>query len=322
MAKRMFLTPKAPADIAANFRDIDATDADALGDLLEQRYFADCPEGYLSTDAGRDDLADHLTDRLQFARNCVIPWLTSFGPLAGTRVLEVGCGTGSSSVALAEQGACVTSVDVDDKSLDVARTRCRSYGVQVAFIRANAADAEELFGHGREQYDMVIHWAALEHMTHDERLAAMRGTWRILPREGLWCVVDSPNRLWYFDSHSSLLPFFDWLSDDLAIEYCRFSPRQIVRRIGEGNPENARDKLIRVGRGISFHEFDLAIAPTGQLNVVGSMSQFYRSRSVMHRLKWRLSGQRRYERFLAKLCPGIHGGFFEQYLNLAIRKTT
>ena len=44
--------------------------------------------------------------------------------LAGKRVLDVGCGGGILSEAMAEQGAEVTGIDLSDKALSVARCTC------------------------------------------------------------------------------------------------------------------------------------------------------------------------------------------------------
>ena len=53
-----------------------------------------------------------------------------FGPsVAGRRVLEVGCGSGVVSVALANSGALVTAVDVSTSALRVTRERAELFGV-------------------------------------------------------------------------------------------------------------------------------------------------------------------------------------------------
>ncbi|WP_369213380.1 class I SAM-dependent methyltransferase [Streptomyces flavofungini] len=46
-------------------------------------------------------------------------WVSSHRPLAGRSVLDLGCGTGVSSFALAEAGARVVAVDASRPSLDV-----------------------------------------------------------------------------------------------------------------------------------------------------------------------------------------------------------
>lgn len=41
------------------------------------------------------------------------------------KLLEIGCGTGSSSITLVEQGANVTGIDVEEGSLQVAKIRAK-----------------------------------------------------------------------------------------------------------------------------------------------------------------------------------------------------
>src|SRR6185503_8525463 len=52
-------------------------------------------------------------DRLRRDRMQIIPWLDRTRPLSGTRILEVGCGSGGAPVAPAEQGREVIAVGVD-----------------------------------------------------------------------------------------------------------------------------------------------------------------------------------------------------------------
>jgi 2-polyprenyl-3-methyl-5-hydroxy-6-metoxy-1,4-benzoquinol methylase len=49
--------------------------------------------------------------RLQMGRYELIPWLEHTMPLRGKRILEIGCGTGAATVALAEQGANVAALE-------------------------------------------------------------------------------------------------------------------------------------------------------------------------------------------------------------------
>ncbi len=58
----------------------------------------------------------------------------------GGRILDVGCGTGRHSVALASAGFCLTGVDLSGGMLEVAKQRAARAGVEAEWIRANAAD--------------------------------------------------------------------------------------------------------------------------------------------------------------------------------------
>ena len=50
--------------------------------------------------------------RLIYDRHEYVPWLNELRRLDGVRVFEIGCGTGSSIMALVEQGSEVAGIDV------------------------------------------------------------------------------------------------------------------------------------------------------------------------------------------------------------------
>jgi 2-polyprenyl-3-methyl-5-hydroxy-6-metoxy-1,4-benzoquinol methylase len=324
---RRMISPKVPRHLRRNFRCTDTAGIEEITESLKRHYFTRptwgesiTVETYLSSDEGKRDLSDHLYGRLDSFRQTIIPWLTDAKALSGAHVLEIGCGTGSSTVALAEQGAKVTAVDIDRQSLSVAQDRCRVYGVDVCFFKVNATEVHELFS--GQNFDVLIFFACLEHMTHDERIIAMKNTWDMLSRDDLWCVVDSPNRLWYFDGHTSRLPFYLWLPDDLAFKYSRFSPRQPFCKSYSQYTDDAMLSFLRHGRGLSFHEFDLAIKRVEEMDVVSSLPIYLRKLSPLWDLGRRLmrSHNYRYESFLVDVGPKIHRGFYQSSLDLIIRK--
>jgi 2-polyprenyl-3-methyl-5-hydroxy-6-metoxy-1,4-benzoquinol methylase len=292
-------------------------DMDRLRASLEENFFAGWREsGRVSPEAHERELREHLHEALELYRRDFIPWLDHACGLRGKRVLEIGCGTGSSVLALAEQGAQVTGIDIDEPSLRVARDRCAIYGVDV---RLEHLSADRIAGFGPNAFDVVLFAASLEHMTSAERLAALQGAWHIVPPGGFLAVMDTPNRLWYFDQHTSRLPFYNWLPNDLAFRYARFSPRDNFRELyTEENEADAEvmQHFLRRGRGVSFHEFDLAIKPATRLTVVSSLAGY---RGLLRR--WLGSpASRRYKAALMAICPGIHEGFFDPSLELVIRR--
>ena len=59
-------------------------------------------------------------------------------PLGGTRILDVGTGTGRAAIALASRGARVTGIDASPQMLVVARRRAAHAGAEVEFAEGDA----------------------------------------------------------------------------------------------------------------------------------------------------------------------------------------
>jgi 2-polyprenyl-3-methyl-5-hydroxy-6-metoxy-1,4-benzoquinol methylase len=257
------------------------------------------------------DLNAHLHLRLANDRRFVIPWLNAARDLQGMRVLEIGCGTGASTVALAEQGARVIALDIDAPALEVARERCRAHEVTADIREANAANLAE-YG----PVDAVLYFATLEHMSQVERQCSLASAWSILPAGGLLAIIETPNRLWFFDHHTSRLPFYHWLPDDLAFVYSRFSPKEVFKDSYREPNAEMMDHFLRRGRGVSYHEIDVAIAPTQTLETVSSLNSHFgwRRRIRMSTLA------RRYKALLRRIRADLHEGWFDPDLDVLIRK--
>jgi 2-polyprenyl-3-methyl-5-hydroxy-6-metoxy-1,4-benzoquinol methylase len=252
--------------------------------------------------------------RLDSDRRLVVPWLDHAKPLKGSRILEVGCGTGCSTIALAEQGATVVGIDPDADALAVAVDRCRVCSIEAEFHCMNSTAMTQVFGQGR--FDSIIFFASLEHMTIAERLAGLRDAWGMLRVGGHLVIVETPNRLWYYDGHTSLLPFYHWLPNELAFHYARFSPRENFRELWQNYDPESKDHFLRTGRGASFHEFDLAIRPADTLKVVSSLSTFQGVRYNPQRSML----DREYKALLKRIYPTLHSGFCDDSLFLIIEK--
>ncbi len=303
-----------PKSIKGNFRTISRENEAQLSRYIIDFYLnsEQFPQYYAESDAGREDLEDHLRRRLQVDRCRIIPWLDTFHPLKGARVLEIGCGTGASTVALAEQGARITAVDVHAPSIRVAQERCRLYALdEVVFLVANACDLQMV---ALETFDYVIFFACIEHMTLEERVASVSSAWARLRPEAYLVVVDTPNRLWWYDSHTSLLPFFNWLPDDFTAHYSQYSPRRPFNQ--SFRPPLDRESQLdfsRTGRAASYHEFEIAIPDLEQC-WVGCMNAFLRKRDPLRYLWWIVSRDGRYERLIERLGPELAGAFYAPYL--------
>jgi 2-polyprenyl-6-hydroxyphenyl methylase/3-demethylubiquinone-9 3-methyltransferase len=88
-------------------------------------------------------------------------YIDSIADLAGKRVLDVGCGGGILSEAMAARGASVTGIDLADKPLKVARLHLLESGLNVNYVKIAA---EELARTSAERYDVVTCMEMLEHV--------------------------------------------------------------------------------------------------------------------------------------------------------------
>lgn len=316
--RNLLFSPKISSHLSARFRSPSPDGLRAFEDILRGRHFSTRPAGFLDSEEGRTAFRDQLTGRLERDRRWFVPWVSSVRSLNDLRVLEIGCGTGSSTVALAEQGAKVTGLDIDEASLAVADERVRAYGLSVEFVQSNVTEFTERFKN--REFDLVVFYASLEHMLHEERLRSMRDTWSALKPGSLWCMTDTPNRLWFLDLHTSRLPFFQWLPNDLALEFLRFSPRPLVRDLRATNPQDRMIEFLRKGRGVSYHEFELAIAPLSDLRIESCMRLHFRREQPLRTLKqrWSLAGE--FEQFLRRAAPEVPPAFLLPSLDLILKK--
>lgn len=81
-------------------------------------------------------------------------------PLAGLRVLDIGCGGGLLSEPMARMGASVVGADPSEKNIGIASTHAKASGVSVDY---RAVTAEELAEAG-ETFDIVLNMEVVEHV--------------------------------------------------------------------------------------------------------------------------------------------------------------
>ena len=117
------------------------------------------------------------------------------GPLSGQTVVDVGCGGGLLTEAMALRGAAVTGIDLASQSLEIARLHALETGVSIDY---RAVSAETLAAESPGGFDVVTCLELLEHVPDPAAVVAACAT---LVRPGghvFFSTIDRNPQAWLF----------------------------------------------------------------------------------------------------------------------------
>ncbi len=118
-----------------------------------------------------------------------LDWIDARAHLAGKRVLDVGCGGGILSDAMARRGASVLGIDLAAKPLKVAQLHAMEAGTESVAYREVAAEA--LAAEMPAQFDAVTCMEMLEHVPDPSSIVNACAT---LVKPGGWLFFSTINR--------------------------------------------------------------------------------------------------------------------------------
>jgi 2-polyprenyl-6-hydroxyphenyl methylase/3-demethylubiquinone-9 3-methyltransferase len=118
-----------------------------------------------------------------------LDWIQSYLPLAGQRVLDVGCGGGILSDAMARKGAQVLGIDLAAKALRVAQLHALEAGTPNVQYREISAEA--LADQEPASFDAVTCMEMLEHVP--DPASVVRACSRLV-KPGGWVFISTINR--------------------------------------------------------------------------------------------------------------------------------
>ena len=164
-------------------------------------------------------------------------FITDHAAVAGARVVDVGCGAGLLSEALAAAGADVLGIDLADKPLEVARLHLHESSLTVDYRRVSV---EALAGKEARSFDTVTCLELLEHVPDPESVVA--SCYQLL-KPGGRCVFSTINRT------------------PKAFAVAIAGAEYVLRLLPRGTHEYGKfirpSELIRVARRVGFELLDL-----------------------------------------------------------------
>jgi ubiquinone/menaquinone biosynthesis C-methylase UbiE len=126
-------------------------------------------------------------------RNRFLDSLEGVVPLAGCKVLEVGCGSGEQTAAIAKRCQCVTGVDPDSKRIEVAEKlripNAKFYHAQLPGL--NIASG---------MYDVAIFTLSLHHILRSHMTMAIDEVAMLVKRSGRIVFLEPGLRGSYFEA--------------------------------------------------------------------------------------------------------------------------
>jgi 2-polyprenyl-3-methyl-5-hydroxy-6-metoxy-1,4-benzoquinol methylase len=288
---------------------------DRLRALFAESHDVDLEASFATEGAGMDAFFVRSANY----RLSMVPWIEDVFPLAGANVLEIGCGTGAATFPVAYSVRRVEAYDIDDQSLALAKERAAKLGVGNALISkispqwALPENIDGFLKGRRAEFDVVLLPAVLEHMLIAERVASLRRLWQLLKPGGVMVIYDTPNRLHPYDQHSFRLPFADWLPPELMLMYLDRSPRTELIGPIVSAPDTT-EALYRTGRGVSYHEFELAIGLSAIEVVNDGFSPHMTHREPLSPYTGMI------QLAFDQHASHVHRGFARDWLELVLRK--
>jgi 2-polyprenyl-3-methyl-5-hydroxy-6-metoxy-1,4-benzoquinol methylase len=205
----------------------------ALAENWITRYPLDLIELMLEVHGAADLCFEIMRDEdpslvQKFLKNDLFAYFTP-ADFENKSILEFGCGGGASTHILARMfpGARITGVELVESALRVARRRAEVFNLKnVSFQQSPAGDA---LPDNLGQYDFIILSAVYEHLFPHERKKILPQLWAHLRDGGYLFINQTPNSLFPFELHTTMLPLINYVPDSVALKMARHFSKRIKR---------------------------------------------------------------------------------------------
>lgn len=144
------------------------------------------------------------------------------------RILDYGCGAGGSTVTLAElfPHAIIVGVDYQESLVDIARMRAKQLRLD-GRVKFEVVPPDGKVG--VKPFDFVFLNAVYEHLLPAERAPVIQNALEVLLYGGHLVINQTPHRLFPIETHTSSLPFINYLPDSVAHWAMRTFSRSVTK---------------------------------------------------------------------------------------------
>ena len=241
---------------------------------------------------------------------------------AGRRLLDFGSGCGASTMVLSRMfpQTRIVGVELVSESVEVARKRAEFYGVtdRVRFVLS--PDSDSLPAGIGGDFDYVVLSGVYEHLLPEERQSVIPLVWSRLRHGGMLFIFETPHRWFPIESHTTVLPFINYLPDRVA----HLVSRRFSHRV---DPDISWTELLRAGiRGGTVREIVSILGGRGAELLSPSYDGATRDqidlwyRHVVDSADGRKLLKRRLAMLILKGIKAVTGYALSPYLGVAFRK--
>jgi SAM-dependent methyltransferase len=187
--------------------------------------------------------------------------------MPGKRVLDFGCGSGASTMALyrALPPCEIVGIELEEKLLRVARLRAQRLGAdRVRMLRSPSPDSVP---EGIGKFHYVMFSAVYEHLLPHERRSLLPLVWSLLEPGGVLFLNQTPYRYSPIDVHTTRLPLINYLPAPIALRYARRFSHCVT-------PQEDWPTLLRRGiRGATVKEIMRLLREHGEAQLLRPMTR-------------------------------------------------
>lgn len=125
----------------------------------------------------------------------------------GSRTLEIGSGSGQTSLCLAQIGCDVTLLDFSQEALDLAKFAAEKLGLKIKTV---CADAYKELSFETKEFDFVFHAGLIEHFEPSERVGLLKN-WKTFGRRHISMIPNAASLAYHIGKeHQELEGTWQW----------------------------------------------------------------------------------------------------------------